>query len=517
MSSSLLFDGAVGALVLVLALWYWSAPGSVPLPPGPRGNLIFGSALELRNSSAFWLTFAKYSDQYGPLVTVRMFIQKMVIVNDPRIAVELFEKKAAHYSDRYISQIAKLGGWDHDIIFMPYNSTLKYYRTLLQRALNNRAALDYVSLQEHEVRRYMKRLVEAPEDFMKHIHLMSSSIAIRMVYGYKVDSPNDQLIKAAEKVMAAFSDGMAPGRWFVEVFPILRHVPAWFPLAVFKRRILSWQKNIDKYQNDTFDFVKNQMAAGTAETSFASKLLQPESGEIVDGDVEHHIKLLASSLYGAGSDTTVSAVKSFFLAMTLYPDVQAKAQAEITEYLKQRPSDVDSPEFIRLSDRANLPYTSALVRELLRWHPVLNLVGHRSIGVDDENIVVGGKRYCIPAHTSVVVNAWQILHNPAVYSEPESFMPERYLVESPPPDPESYAFGFGRRICPGMHVAQQSMWLSISNTLANFTISKAKDRNGVDIVPAEIYTNDIISHPVPFICHIEPRRGRKNALLDQDI
>lgn len=39
----------------------------------------------------------------------------------------------------------------------------------------------------------------------------------------------------------------------------------------------------------------------------------------------------------------------------------------------------------------------------------------------------------------------QILHNPDVYHEPERFMPDRYLVVNPPPDPESYAFGFGRR------------------------------------------------------------------------
>jgi cytochrome P450 len=66
---------------------------------------------------------------------------------------------------------ADRGGWEHDIIFMEYNPTLKYYRTLLQRALNNRVALDYVLLQEHEVRRYMRRLIEAPDNFMKHIHL----------------------------------------------------------------------------------------------------------------------------------------------------------------------------------------------------------------------------------------------------------------------------------------------------------------------------------------------------------
>ncbi|KAG8693797.1 hypothetical protein FRC09_010292 [Ceratobasidium sp. 395] len=437
----------------------------------------------------------------------------MILVDDARIATELFEKRAAQYSDRYVSEVAKLGGWDHDIIFMEYNPTLKYYRTLLQRALNNRVALDYIPLQEHEVRRYMRRLIETPENFMKHIHLLSASIAIRMVYGYKVDSSDDRFVQAAEEVMAVFSDVLSPGRWMVEVFPLLRYVPAWFPFMIVKQRLPGWQKSIDAYENETFDFVLDQLAAGTAEDSFASKLLQPENGEVIDEEKKHHIKarlnaaaqVLASSLYGAGADTTVSAIQSFFLAMTLYPEVQAKAQAEISAYFQSRFSGV--PQFITLADRPNLPYTEALVRELLRWHPVLNLSGRRSAGKDDETIAVDGKTYRIPAYTNVVVNIWKILHNPDVYPEPDRFMPERYLTNNPTPDPVPCAFGYGRRMCPGSHVAQQTMWLAVSNTLAHFSISKSKDENGGEITPSETYTNDII--------RIKPHEGHETWIRDE--
>lgn len=51
MSSLLLFDALAGVAVVALALWYWSAPSGVPLPPGPRGNFIFGSALEVRKEA----------------------------------------------------------------------------------------------------------------------------------------------------------------------------------------------------------------------------------------------------------------------------------------------------------------------------------------------------------------------------------------------------------------------------------------------------------------------------------
>ncbi|KAG8783567.1 hypothetical protein FRC12_019589 [Ceratobasidium sp. 428] len=263
MSSSMLAGAIFATSLAALFWWYWTKP-TVPLPPGPKGNLIFGCALELRSSKAFWLTFAEYHKKYGPIVNARMLHQNMILVDDARIATELFEKRAAQYSDRYVSEVAKLGGWDHDIIFMEYNPTLKYYRTLLQRALNNRVALDYIPLQEHEVRRYMRRLIETPEKFMKHIHLLSASIAIRMVYGYKVDSSNDRFVQAAEEVMAVFSDVLSPGRWMVEVFPLLRYVPAWFPFMIVKQRLPGWQKSIDAYENETFNYVLDQLVGNLA-------------------------------------------------------------------------------------------------------------------------------------------------------------------------------------------------------------------------------------------------------------
>ncbi|KAF8600716.1 cytochrome P450 [Ceratobasidium sp. AG-I] len=504
---------AGGAILLVFRALY-QPKHPVPLPPGPKGHFIFGSALEVRNASAFWLKFSEYNEQHGPIVTVRMLFGRSFITDDPRIVSELFEKRAANYSDRKINQMTRLVGWDHDVVFLPYGPLLKYYRTLLQKALNNRVALDYVPLQQQEVKKYMRRLMDKPSHFMEHIHLLAAGIAIRITYGYKVDSKQDPFVQTAEEAMSAFGDALTPGRWLVEMIPVLRYLPAWFPFATFKRKIAHWKQVNQAHRDRPFSYVEKQLANGVAEESFVSKLLQNEDGSAVDDQTKEHVKIIAASLYGGGSDTTVSAVQSFFLAMTLYPDVQAKAQAEIAEYFKQQSIDPKSPRMITPADRPNLPYTNAIVHELIRWHPILNLVAHFSGGEEDNNVVSEGKTYRIPARSMVLVNVWRILHNPAIYVEPERFMPERYLSENPPPEPESYAFGFGRRICPGLHIAKQSMWISVSNTLANFSITKAKDENGVEITPEERYTNDLISHPLPFKCNVTPREGYEEWLRE---
>ncbi|QRV92904.1 cytochrome P450 family protein [Ceratobasidium sp. AG-Ba] len=496
-----------GAASTVFYSWYKSRH-SVPLPPGPTGNFLLGNALDLASVESVWLKFAEYTDEYGPLTTVRIINQNMFLIDDPHLVSELFEKRAANYSDKVVSEMAKLIGWDKDILLLPYGPLLKRYRTMLNRALNNRVALDYIPLQQKEVQKFMKRLTETPDDFMTHVRLLASSIAIRIGYGYEVGSYDDPLVQTAEEHMAHFSECLQYWKWMVDIFPLLRLLPSWLPIAPFQRRAREANRVFTLHRDRPFEYVKQQMAAGTAEDSFTSKLLLSEDGKPVDEETEKHVRCIAATLYAAGSDTTVSIVQSFFLAMALYPEIQAKAQAEIDSFLNHSANE-GTHRMLHPRDRPNLPYTSALVRELFRWHPVVTLDGHRSSHQDDLNVVSGGKAYRIPARSSLIANLWKIMHNPEVYEQPETFMPERYLSENPPPDPENYAFGFGRRICPGMHIAQQSVWISISNLLANFTVTKARDENGVEIIPEERYTSGIVSHPFPFQCTITPKSGMK--------
>lgn len=63
---------------------------------------------------------------------------------------------------------------------------------------------------------------------------------------------------------------------------------------------------------------------------------------------------------------TASALSVFLLAMVLYPDVMRRAQAEIDEV-------VGRGRFPNFGDYDQLPYISAMVKEVLRWRPVAPL------------------------------------------------------------------------------------------------------------------------------------------------
>lgn len=116
-------------------------------------------------------------------------------------------------------------------------------------------------------------------------------------------------------------------------------------------------------------------------------------GEIL---TEELIKDSAAVSYAAGADTSVSTLTTFILAMTLHPDTQKRAQAELDAVLGDR-----LPTF---ADKDDLPYVTAVMKEVFRWIPVLPLaVPHRAINSDRY------KNYFIPAGASVLGNAWYVI------------------------------------------------------------------------------------------------------------
>ncbi|KIL66933.1 hypothetical protein M378DRAFT_355739 [Amanita muscaria Koide BX008] len=192
--------------------------------------------------------------------------------------------------------------------------------------------------------------------------------------------------------------------------------------------------------------------------------------------------------------------------MTLHPVEQKKAQQEIDHV-------VGSDRLPNFEDRSSLPYVEALYREVLRWRPIGPLTFPHATDKDD---VYNG--YFIPKGANVFANVWAISRDEIVYPDPEAFRPERFFKNDGTlkDDNVMYLFGFGRRICPGRHLADSVIWLTIASVLATFNISKAKDADGnlVEIdAGTDAFTDSILSGPLPFECSITPRSSLAQTII----
>jgi len=189
--------------------------------------------------------------------------------------------------------------------------------------------------------------------------------------------------------------------------------------------------------------------------------------------------------------------------------VYKKAQQEMDKVV----GDVRLPDF---DDRESLPYLECILKELYRWNPPVPLALPHQLTADDDY-----RGYDIPGGSTVIPNIWGILHQPAHYSEPEVFCPERFETMDAPTaelrDPRSSVFGFGRRICPGRHFADNSIWLAMASVVATLDIRKARDANGAEIDFVPKFDPGLVSHPKPFPCEIRPRSSKVLDVIIQTV
>ncbi|KAJ7495381.1 cytochrome P450 [Mycena latifolia] len=482
---------ACGAIAATGYSIYWRRNRSqLPLPPGPPKLPLVGNLFDVP-ANFQWEKWMEWSKEYNSdIIHLNLGGQSVIVLSSLEATTTLLEKRSSIYSDRSALPMVtdlELIGWDDNIVLMKYGDTWRTNRRLLNQTFNVNAVRQYRPLELTASRAVLQRLLESPDAFFDHLCHMAAELIMEVTYGIHVKSSDDPFIALVHQAVHAASMASVPGAFLVNTFPYLKYIPTWFPGAGFKRQAKKWRKLLHSALDAPFAETKRLMESGKAPRSFTADHLNG----LKDADVyyeEKHIKSTAAIMFAAGVDTTVSSFAIFVLAMLANPEAQRRAQAEIDsvtggKYL---------PDF---DDEASLPYVSAIVKEVLRWRNVTPFgVPHR-LTADDEY-----RGYRLPAGSMIIGNTWAILHDEAMYPEPYEFKPERFLFDGKPNpavrDPDA-AFGFGRRVCPGRHLATSSIWITVASILATFDIQKPVDDMGNVVEPTYEFDSAIVRYANP--------------------
>ncbi|KAK7044456.1 cytochrome p450 [Favolaschia claudopus] len=466
-----------------------------PLPPGPRGLPLVGNLFDVpKNQDSLW--YIEMSRKYdSDIISVNLAGTTVVVLNSRTAATDLLENRSAIYSDRPpFTMLNDLVGAHWNLTFMRYGPRWKEHRKVFMRQFQPSEVLLHRPKELAAARVLLRLLLDSPHKFESHLRHMAAMVILSTAYGIDVLAENDPYVEISEKALQAMAATGNPRSYLVNSLPFLKYVPEFLPGAGFKKQAREWFSVVDSMPDLPYDFVKQARAAGTAQSSIASRVLD-EMQEGVEDDIRAANELTLKN--------TVSALGTFILAMTLYPEVQKKAQAAIDEVVgRDRLPDFED----------NIPYIDAVVHEVLRWRPVVTGAPH---AVMEDDIYKG---YHIPAGSIVIGNAWAILHDEAAYGpNTDQFIPERWLtvdgkINKEMPD-SSPAFGFGRRICPGRDMAQWSVWISAASILSVFNIKKSLDKEGIPIEPSGEYNWGMLSYPIPHECDIIPRSKAAEEMI----
>ncbi|KAF5358651.1 hypothetical protein D9758_007693 [Tetrapyrgos nigripes] len=483
-------------LYLIVRLIQRQSTQRFPLTPGPRGYPLIGNLLDIPHSYE-WLTWAKLGEVWGDLFSLSVFGNTIVVVNSYTRAVKMLNEKNHIYSERpYVPMASVTCEFGETMGLLPNDRRLKAYRKMFHDGLGTNAGIKTFFPQEEDLAKsFIGKLMEGSEDLNDLCFHHSGAIILRIAYGYDVKASNDPMISISTLAMEHFSEATAQGGFLVNTIPFLLKVPEWFPGTGWKAVGKIWAKDFRAMEDVPFAFAKDRIAQSQGKDSFVGRWLSKSLSAREEKDLKH----AAGAMFGAGSETTAITIYTFILMMSIHQDIQKDIQKEID-------SAIGSDRLPTCEDKRDLPYLEAVLKEVKRFHTSVPCsLPHCTLEDDVHDGMF------IPKGSIIIPNAWKMAHDPAVYKDPMTFDPTRFLEGRKEQDPSEYIFGFGRRICPGRLLADASIFITTAMIISAFEISP---------IPGEppVYENlpGLISRVRPFKCRITARKdiSKLRALVE---
>ncbi|KZT58524.1 cytochrome P450 [Calocera cornea HHB12733] len=439
---------------LIVLFWKLRSTSSSQLPPGPSPIPILGN---FGLPKDFRTKFIRWADQYRDVMTVRVLGMPLIVLNSRRAITEIFEKRAASTFGRPERVMAQeLVGLSEDAGQTSDLKLHREYRRLFSLAMSPRAVQAYAPYQIQQFRQVALDLLRSPAGWEGTMTRAVSTIAYRVAYGYDIKDVDDPMLVRANKAMQITEKIVTPGNFLVDVLPFLKYLPEWVPGADFQRTAKVYQAHFAETREVPFRLVEQAMADGTAKPSFVATLLEEHGAEGGQYGKER-IMWSAASIHTGGTDTSAAAIHNFLAAMVLFPEVQSTAQAELDRILG-KPGRGTSPP--TLEDRERLPYCCALLQEVLRWQPVAPFsLPHAMVR---EEVWEG---WTLPKGVIIFANVWAMSRDERDFPHADRFDPTRYLPTASSSSKPTFGFGFGRRVCPGQHLAEATLGAAVLTLL----------------------------------------------------
>lgn len=439
-----------------------SAP-SIPTPAvrGPRSRW-FGLPL-LRRMRRDYLGFVSALQRdYGDLTRMRLMNEDAWDLLSPALIREAMVTQSGQLIrwERATQVFSELFGQS---VLVTHGDTWQRQRRMLMPAFTARRVGGYARLMSDAARHALDQAI--PADAAHADVCMNDlwngaamDVILRTLFSESLQSDAQAAAQATQTLMSmAFRDMFVP--WTL---------PLWLPTPgqARKRRALAVLRALVRRHIDArWD--------APAETPPREDLLQmllavrdEDSGERLSRQ-EVFDQCMVS--FEAGHETSATTLLWWSLLLARHPAVLQRAQRELDEVLQGATPDA--------ADVARLPWLQATLKETLRLYPAVSVLMTRRSSAP---ITLAGHR--VPAGAMLRVTPWVIHRDERWFTQPQRFMPERFLDGAPPiPKGAWIPFGLGPHVCIGQHFAMLEMSLLAAMLLQRYTLMPIDD--GADHTP----------------------------------
>uniref|UniRef100_A0A8B9YQ53 Cytochrome P450 2J2 n=1 Tax=Bos mutus grunniens TaxID=30521 RepID=A0A8B9YQ53_BOSMU len=463
---------------LAAALWAALRPGTVLLgavaflffadflkrrrpknfPPGPAGLPFVGNSFQL-DPEKVHLTLQQFVKKYGNVFSLDFGTVPSVLITGLPLIKEVLVHQGQIFSNRPVVPLQ-----EHIInnkgLIMSSGQLWKEQRRFALTTLRN-FGLGKKSLEERiqEEASYLIQTIreENGQPFDPHLTINNavSNIICSITFGERFDYQDDQfqeLLRMLDEILNLQTSMCCQ---LYNVFPrIMNFLPgphqALFSnmekLKMFVARMIENHKR-DWNPAEARDFIDAYLQE-----------IEKHKGDATSSFQEENLIYNTLDLFLAGTETTSTSLRWGLLFMALNPEIQEKVQAEIDRVLgqSQQPS---------MAARESMPYTNAVIHEVLRMGNIIPLNVPREVAVDT---TLAG--YHLPKGTMVMTNLIALHRDPTEWATPDTFNPEHFLENGQFKKRESFLpFSIGKRMCLGEQLARTELFIFFTSLLQKFT------------------------------------------------
>ncbi|XP_023744326.3 geraniol 8-hydroxylase [Lactuca sativa] len=467
---------AISTMILATFFYRWifsrSSNGGPCLPPGPRSLPIVGYLPFL--SRDLHKQFFNMANSYGPIFKLHMGSKLHVVINTSDLAKVVVREQDEIFSNRNAT-IAALaityGG--RDVVWSDNNSDWRNLRKIFVHEVLSHKNLEASRyFRRDEVRKTIKNVyskIGKTVDISEIAFSTEANVLTSMVWKNTSDEKanGDQISAELQIVVANIVELMSKPN-MSDIFPSL----AWLDLQGIKGNMKRQLDRLDRIftriiddriqsnSNKSEDVIGHEGKKDLLQT-FLELMDQkdPTSINITQ------IKALILDIMVAGTETTTTLIEWAMAEIMQNDDIMKRIQEELLQI-------VGPNKIVEESHLPKLQYLDATIKEIFRLHPVLPFILPRS---PSQDCVVGG--YTVPKGSMVIINVWAIHRDPRYWENPLEFNPERFLTnkyDSKGSNLNFFPFGSGRRLCPGVPLAEKMQMYILASLLHSFDWSLPK-------------------------------------------
>ncbi|XP_058010443.1 cytochrome P450 81Q32-like [Hevea brasiliensis] len=428
------------------------------LPPSPPALPIIGHLRLLK--PRMYRTLQNLAQEYGPIFSLRFGCRLVVVVSSSSAVEECFTKNDVILANRPKFLAGKHIAYNNTTIPQSsYGDHWRNLRRIVAIEIFSTARLNkFLSIRKDEIKRLITKLSQRSlQDFAK-VELKSSfkeltfNMTVRMIAGkryYGEDVSDEEEARRFRELMVevfSYIGASNPG----DFLPILN----WIDGGRFEKKLKNFGKRTDEFAQRLIDEHRSKKNNLESMNTMIDHLLSSQESE-PDYLTDEIIKGLVLTMIFTGTDTSAVTLEWAMSNLLNNPRVLKKARDEIDAQVGPQ-CLLDEPHL------SKLPYLQNIFHETLRLYPAAPLLGPHEASDD---CTIGG--YNVPRGTIVLVNAWAMHRDPALWDDPMSFKPERF-DDGGGEGSKFTPFGLGRRACPGAGLAQRVVSLALGTLIQCF-------------------------------------------------